>query len=114
MEHFMTDLETWYFDEGMDNFYKILIYKKVWTPYEIDKKFSDESAFEDGGYYKIVRILGIIELPNKDVLFKFQEYAKDYLEDEPSCFKKCGSPFFEKLSDIKLYEVDFDDEPDEE
>lgn len=113
----MTDLETWFHDEGMDKFFKLLTYKRVWTPYEMDKKFSDESEFEDGGYYKIVKILGLIELPNNDIWIRFQEYIEcNFPSDDTMLYKACGQPFYEVLSQIKLkeFDPDFISEDDEE
>ena len=99
----MTDLETFIYDSD-DIIFRMYKYKKVWTPYELEQKYSDESIFENGNYPMYVKIVGAIELPDKDVLLKLLEitpiherYDNDL--DIPNIY------LYEKLSDIKFRRI---------
>ena len=48
-DRIMTDFET-FLQDNSETIFRYFKYKKVWTPYELDKKFSDESIYENGGY----------------------------------------------------------------
>lgn len=108
----MTDLETFIHDEGQTKIFRMYKYRKLFTPYEQDKKYSDESVFENGNYPSYVRIIDAIELPDGDVLLKLlddipvYERTEDY-ENHPCIY------LYEKLSDIKL-ELWEDDNKEEE
>lgn len=98
----MTDLETFIHDS--DNIiFRMYKYKRLYTPYEIDQKFSDESIFENGNYPIYVMIKQAIELPDGDVLLKLLEVkpiydrTEDYLESSDIYL-------YERLSDIVLEE----------
>ena len=104
----ITNIGTWLHDEG-DYIYRFLVYKKVWTPYELDKKFSDESEYEESGYYNFAKIVNIIEIPN-DILIEFEIF---YPNDE-EIYESSGRHEFHKLSDIKLIRYDSDNEIKEE
>lgn len=91
----MTDLETWLHDND-DLKFDVYVKKHIYTPYEQNEKFSDEST-EDlmlSGYY----IGDYVLLPNKDVLLGF--YWVDPEGDEGR-----GPMFYYKLSEIRLVEV---------
>ena len=47
----MTDFDTFVLD-NQDKIFRYYKYVRVWTPFELDKKYSDESIFENGGYAK--------------------------------------------------------------
>lgn len=65
----MTDFETWLHDNG-DRIYRYWIYKRMFTPEEMDKKWSDQSCYEnDECFYGIIR--EAIELPDGDILLGF-------------------------------------------
>ena len=100
-----TNIGTWARDlEGQ--VFRYTVYKKVWTPYELEKKYSDESEYEDGGYYNHAYITNIIEIPN-DVLIEFEELA-EYEEGAP--FEPKGYKTYRKLSEISLSKFDIDNE----
>ncbi len=61
MARIITDFETWLLDES-ERIYRYLVYKKVWTPLEMDKKYSDESEYENGGLYTLCLIEEAIEM----------------------------------------------------
>ena len=106
----MTDMDTFILD-NMNKRFRFYKYVRVWTPYELDKKYSDESIFENGGYAECVYIRQAIELPDGDVLLKLELThgpEDDILykdeEDEDKVYK------YEKLSNIVLEEYTEDNE----
>ena len=86
-----TDMETWFCDNG-DRIYRFVVYKKLFTPYEQDKKFMDESQFEDD-HYRFGFIEEVIELGHGEWLIGFREII-DY--------EVCEFISYFKLSDIQL------------
>ena len=109
----MTDMETFILD-NQDKIFRYYKYVRVWTPYELDKKYSDESIFENGGYAEFVYIRQAIELPDGDVLLKMEVTHNpddDMLyqdEDENGIIYK-----YEKLSGIVLEEYEYDNKKGE-
>lgn len=86
----MTNLGTWLHDNCDEYRFEVYVNKRIYTPYEIEKKFMDEFTEElmlDG-----VCIVEMIELPDKDVLlgFKYEDYERIY---------------YYKLSDIRLVKI---------
>lgn len=67
----MTDFETWLLDFG-DRIYRYWVYKRMFTPYEIENKFKDESVYEDD-VCEFGRIKEAIELPDGDILLGFED-----------------------------------------
>lgn len=84
------DMHTWLSDEAEDRVFRMWVFKRMFTPYEQDEKFSDESIYEDTTC-KFVMIKEIIELADGDYLIGFQDADSDneYLE-------------YFKLSEIRL------------
>ena len=70
--------------------FRMWVFKKMFTPYEQDEKFSDESVYEDD-VCKFVMIKELIELPDGDLLIGFQDADSDNLYLE-----------YYKLSEIRL------------
>ena len=109
----MTDFDTFLLD-NQDKIFRYYKYKKVWTQFELDKKYSDESIFENGEYAEFVYIRQAIELPDGDVLLKLEithNPDDDMLyqdEEENDRIYK-----YEKLSDIVLEEYTADNEKGE-
>lgn len=93
----MKSLEEW-LDDNKNTIFRFLVYKKVFTPYEQDKKFSDESMYEDGGFYKFGQITDIIKIPN-DILLEMKILI-DY--DEFGPFTDINQTQYYKLSEIRL------------
>lgn len=101
----MIDLETWMIDNS-DKFYSVKKYMKVYTPYENDKKYSDETRYE---WEKTCKIKEAIEIPN-DVLLGLQEYFDDYvtLSDntiEYEVKEAFGGLLYVRLSDVVIEEI---------
>lgn len=99
------DLETWIKDNS-DKFYSVKKYMKVYTPYEYDKKYSDETRYE---WEKTCKIKEAIEIPN-DVLLGLQEYFDDYvtLSDntiEYEVKEAFGGLLYVRLSDVVIEEM---------
>lgn len=86
-----TDMETWFLDNS-DRIYRFVVYKKLFTPYEQDKKFSDESQFEDT-HYRFGFIEEVIELGQGEWLLGFREVIDGEV---------CSYISYFKLSDIQL------------
>ena len=84
------DIHTWLSDVGEDRVFRMWVFKKMFTPYEQDEKFSDESIYVDD-ICKYVMIKEIIELPDGDLLIGFQDTDNDNLYLE-----------YFKLSEIRL------------
>ena len=101
----MIDLETWISDNS-DKLYSVKKYMKVYTPYEYDKKYSDETRYE---WEKTCKIKEAIEIPN-DVLLGLQEYFDDYvtLSDntiEYEVKEAFGGLLYVRLSDVVIEEI---------
>lgn len=76
-------------------------YRKVFTPYEVDQKFTDESVFEDS-YASFGYLNEVIDLKNGDYLLGFQQKdLPDYME-------------YRRLSEISLALCAFDQQHSEE
>lgn len=99
MGRIITDMETWLLDND-GRVFRFLVYKKMYTPYEQERKFIDESQFEDT-HYRCAFIEEAIELANGEWLLGFREI----LDGEV-----CGFIEYYKLSDIQL--ACFDDDQD--
>lgn len=85
-----TDMETWLSDNS-DRIYRFMVYKKLFTPYEQEQKFSDESQFEDT-HYRFGFIEEVIELGHGEWLLGLREIIDGEVYD---------INYF-KLSDIQL------------
>lgn len=99
-----TNIGTWVHDLQEGQIFRYCVYKKVFTPYEQDKKFSDEPIFEDGGYWNYAYITNVIEIPN-DILIEFDELYEEDGDFKSRCFKT-----YRKLSDIQLVKYEKDNE----
>ena len=65
----MTDFETWVHDyEG--RVYRYWVYKRMFTPLEVEKKYTDETYYEDNEC-EFGMIYEAIELPDGDILIGF-------------------------------------------
>ena len=107
----MTDFETFLHDFADDKIFRIYKYKRMYTPFEQDKKYSDETVFENGAYPMYVYIRNAIELPDGDILLRMEEtlplYDRDTNDEDDTNDK---SFIYEKLSDICIREYDSDNE----
>ena len=67
----VTDMDSW-LRENRDRLFRFLRYRKVFTPYEVQNAYMDESEFEDDGYYQYGYIREAIALGGGDWLLGFQ------------------------------------------
>lgn len=86
-----TDMETWFCDNS-DRIYRFVVYKKLFTPYEQEHKFMDESQFEDISY-RFGFIEEAVELGNGEWLLGFREIIDGEV---------CECVHYYRLSDIQL------------
>jgi len=84
-------METWFCDNS-DRIYRFVVYKKLFTPYEQEHKFMDESQFEDI-HYRFAFIEEAVELGNGEWLLGFREIIDGEV---------CKYIHYYKLSDIQL------------
>lgn len=97
MARVITDMETWLLDFD-ERIFRFVVYKKLFTPYEQDKKFMDESQFEDT-HFRFAFIEEAVELGNGEWLLGFREIIDGEI---------CNNIDYYKLSDIQLsyFEID--------
>lgn len=88
----VTDMETWLLDND-ERIFRYLVYKKMFTPYEQEKAFIDESQFESDRYM-FGKIEEAIELGSGEWLIGIRN-----IDDNNQL---CNSISFYRLSDIKL------------
>lgn len=97
----ITDFETWMLDVGFDRTFRMLEYRHPgdWTPYEMEKKYIDESHYKDN-HYILIKIKEAIELPNGDFLIGYIDVSdvEDFwnFDDEKEWIN------YRKLSEIEL------------
>ena len=75
--------------------FRFWVYKKMFTPYEQDKKFSDESIYENE-YCSYGRIVEVSPLPDGDILLAFQ------IDDNYENNNDIDYVTYHKLSEIQL------------
>lgn len=104
----VTDMVTWLLDnEGRP--FRLLVYKRMFTPYEQQKAFMDESEFTDT-HYSCGYIEEAIDLGGGEWLLGFRMIygMPDESEDTDAVLE------YHKLSDIKLSYFECDEHTDEE
>lgn len=97
----ITDFETWLLDVGFDRTFRLLEYRRPgdWTPYEIEKKYIDESHYKDN-HYTFIKIKEAIELPNGDFLIGYIDVSD--VEDFWDFDDEKERVNYRKLSEIEL------------
>lgn len=98
MAKIITDMETWLIDYG-DRIYRYVVYKKMFTPYENQRAFSDESVYECD-HYQLCKIEEAIDLGNSDWLLGLRK-----IDDDGQVF---GNIEYLRLSEIRLEYFDRD------
>ena len=96
MEEYMCgDIWTWLQDTEV-RVLRYWVYKRVFTPLEQEKKYVDQSEYEDS-YCKKGVIRECVQLPDGDLLLGFQNYNEDCdFYDLPQYME------YYKLSEIRL------------
>lgn len=90
------DFETFMHDTAGDRIFSMVEYKRMFTPYEQEKKFQDESIYMTDEYQEVV-IREVIELPNGELLLGMQ-YLFDYYDLE----EEKPNIYYHNLKDISL------------
>ena len=89
------DFETFVLDEG-DRIYRYQVYRRMFTPYEQEQSFMDESVFEDSSHP--CKICETITLPDGDILLGLS----DVFEDDDGGYTVDDDITYYKLSEIRL------------
>lgn len=87
------DIYTWLHDVGEDKLFRFVVYRRIFTPYEQEQKFSDESQYEDT-HFTFGYIKELINLENGDYLIGF-----NICDDDGSGL---GIIEYYRLSEIRL------------
>jgi hypothetical protein len=90
-------METWLVDNE-SRIFRFLVYRKIFTPYEQERKYIDESQFEDT-YYSYGQIEEAVDLGNGDWLLGFRGICDGV---------RCKYISYYKLSEIRLSCFDCD------
>lgn len=85
------------FLNNTDTIYRMQVYKRLYTPYEMDKAFVDETQFEDD--WRHVCICEAYELPDKDILLGVRRIYED---EDWHQFEDNWIIEYYKLSEIRL------------
>ena len=91
--------------QNHNRIFRYWIYRRIYTPFEQEKKFSDESMYEDD-YCTCAYIRECISLGNGDYLLGFE--SVDFIPDTIDDGEYLQSIMYCKLSEIRLeyYEGD--------
>ena len=97
----ITDLETFMLDEGFDRIFRMLEKRGHgdWTPLEMSEKYIDQDHYVDS-HYTFIKIVEVIELPDKDVLIGYKTFC-DWGELDEEEYSKLPI-HYRKLSQIEL------------
>lgn len=103
-----TDFDTWLLDFHDEKIFSVYRRKTIFTPYEQDKKFSDETVWEQ--VTNAAKIVEAIILPNNDVMLGFRDVWYDDVRDDDG--NQINMPIEENsfidyypLSEIKLTDI---------
>ena len=110
MAKFYENIESW-LDEHGGRIFRYLVFKKVYTPYEQQKAFSDASMYESN-YYQFCKIEEIIILAD-DVLLGLRSMDRDgevYPDVEYHKLSEIKLMSFDNDQDIEPYIVEVDDD----
>lgn len=110
MSKIITDFETWIRACG-DRLYRYLVYKRMFTPYEQQNAFEDESEYEEA-YYTLCQIAEAIDLGG-DWLLGLRTIGEDGKVYGMIHYYKLSEirlAFFENDQRLELYEYEEDDD----
>lgn len=88
------DWETFFIDNS-ERLYHFAVYKRMFTPYEQEERFTDESQFEQD-IWRYGFIGEVILLPDGDLLLGIQEVYDDIPEDPNDDLE------YYKLSELRI------------
>lgn len=85
---------------------RYLIYRRMFTPREMEEKYMDESVYENGTHFTDACIREVIQLPDGDLLLGMQPiFSWDDISNEQ---KEDSSIEYVKLSEIRLSKFERD------
>lgn len=102
-EYITTDFND-FCEINADTVFRYWIYRRMYTPFEKEKKYSDETWYEDS-FCTFAHIGNVIALPDGDYLIEFLVVDED--------MNYWGRKQYCKLSEIRLEQFDCDNEPEE-
>ena len=76
----MTDFATWLQDYGYDRIFRMWKYKRMFTPFEQQEAFSDQSVFDEGASV-LIKIRETAELPDGDVWIGYSRVETEVSEN---------------------------------
>ena len=94
-----------FIEKHKDDIFRYVTYRKIWTPYEMEEKYFDESETECT--YHFAKITDCVDLGSGDYLLELDEGNIDTDEDNP-VFDRDGIKHYKRLSDIQLDLFDYD------
>lgn len=90
---FYENFKEWY-EANRDNVFRYVVFKKMFTPYEVQSAFMDESIYESD-MYSFCKIEEVVDLKNGEWLLGLYSIEED-------SFEPYGEVKFYKLSEIRL------------
>lgn len=99
----MTDLETW-INDNKDIIFRIARYKRIFTPYEQEKKFIDEDIFEEMYNGTITKAIET----NNEVILEIEVWY----EDTDFEMKRSKITNYELLSNIQISKIEDEEDQD--
>ena len=95
----ITDIETWLTDLEEGTLFRYGVYRRMFTPYEMQKAFSDESVYEDD-HYSLCLIEDAVDLGGGEWLLGLRDvdYSGEIYQVK----------HYFKLSEIRLSYFDID------
>lgn len=84
MDRQITDMETWLLDNE-NRIFRYLVYRRIYTPFEQERKFIDETCYESA-YYLFGLIREAIDLGDGEWYIGIQGITDDELEDSLSYY----------------------------
>jgi hypothetical protein len=86
---------------NIDTVFRFLVYRRMFTPYEEEHKFIDDTEFADT-HYAFAKIVDMVPLGRDDWLLEMR-----ILDEEG---RDCGRIEYWRLSEIRLCRFDIDNE----
>lgn len=99
------DLNGW-IEKYKNTIFRMFEYKKIWTPYEMDQKFMDESEFKND-HSTLVKVKEAVTLPNGEILLKLRDVDDEENEDDDKNLHQ-AIYYWRNMKDIQLDQFDYD------
>ena len=99
------DLNDW-IEKYKNTIFRMFEYKKIWTPYEMEQKFMDETEFKTD-CSTLVKVKEAVTLPNGEVLLKLRDVDDEEDEDDDENLHQ-AIYYWRNMKDIQLDQFDYD------